>query len=147
MSANYGVPLRAMFPNVQIIIGRFHIIQLAMKAVQSTRITLQQTINNKRSRIYKLLKSNWQFFITDQSKIDTTQSRWFKEINRRIKQIGRTAYGYGYGYSNSLNYFLRIRLQLFNRKHINASFMNLLTKKACESDKIIRFTSYISQTL
>ncbi|WP_420832992.1 transposase [Weissella sagaensis] len=41
-------------------------------------------------------------------------------INRRIKQIGRTAYGYG----NSLNYFFRIRLQLFNRKHINASFMN-----------------------
>ena len=80
MSANYGVPLRAMFPNAQIIIDRFHIIQLAMKAVQSTRIILQRTINNKRSRVYKLLKSNWQFFITDQSKIDTMQSRWFKGI-------------------------------------------------------------------
>lgn len=64
-----------------------------------------------------------------------------KTINRLIKQIGCTAYAYG----NSLNYFFRIRLQLFNRKHINASFMNLLTKKTCESDKIIRFTSYISQ--
>lgn len=213
MNANYSAPLRVMFPNAQIIIDRFHIIQLAMKAVQSTRITLQRTINNKRSRVYKLLKSNWQFFITDQSKIDTTQPRWFKGINeylypqdalqlifglspkfkqdykiyqailraqqsrsfdefsailsqykpshsvmdqviltykknlksirnaflqtpsngrieginRRIKQIGRTAYGYG----NSLNYFFRIRLQLFNRKHINASFMNLLTKKVC----------------
>lgn len=213
MNANYGVILRAMFPNTQIIIDRFHIIRLAMKAVQSTRITLQRTINNKRSRVYKLLKSNWQFFfITDQLKIDTTQPRWFKGINeylypkdalqlifglspkfkqdykiyqavlraqrsrsfdefsailsqykpshsamdqviltykknlksirnaflqtpsngrieginRRIKQIGRTAYGYG----NSLNYFFRIHLQLFNRNHINASFIDLLTKKS-----------------
>lgn len=84
MNANYGVPLRAMFPNAQIIIDRFHIIQLAMKAVQSTRITLQRTINNKHSRVYKLLKSNWQFFITDQSKINTTQSRWFKGINEYL---------------------------------------------------------------
>jgi len=212
MNANYGTPLRVRFPNAQIIIDRFHIIQLAMKAVQSTRITLQRAINNRRSRVYKLLKSNWQFFITDQSKIKTTQSHWFKGINeylypqdalqlvfglspkfkqayivyqavlraqhsrsfdefseillqyepnqsamdqvilsykknlksirnaflktpsngrieginRRIKQIGRTAYGYG----NSLNYFFRIRLQLFNRQRINASFMDLLTKKS-----------------
>ncbi|XZO08071.1 transposase [Weissella paramesenteroides] len=67
MNTNYAVSLRAMFPNAQIIIDRFHIIQLAMKAVQSTRITLQRTIDNKHSRVYKLLKSNWQFFITDQS--------------------------------------------------------------------------------
>ncbi|QEA57589.1 transposase [Weissella hellenica] len=32
----------AMFPNVPIIIDRFHIIQLAMKAVQTTHITLQR---------------------------------------------------------------------------------------------------------
>lgn len=211
MNANYGTPLRAMFPNAQIVVDRFHIIQLAMKAVQSTRITLQRAIDNKRSRVYKLLKSNWQFFITDQSKINTVQPRWFKGINeylypqdalqlvfglspkfkqayqvyqtilsaqqsrsfnefseilsqyepnhsamdqvmvsykknlkgirnafskkhsngrieginRRIKQIGRTAYSYG----NALNYFFRIRLQLFNRQHIDANFMTLLTKK------------------
>ncbi|WP_165207092.1 transposase [Weissella sagaensis] len=65
----------AISPNAQIIIDRFLIIQLAMKAVQSTRITLQLTINDKRSRVYKLLKSNWEFFITDRSKIDTTQPR------------------------------------------------------------------------
>ena len=34
--------------------------------------------------MYKLLKSNWQFFITDQSKINTTQSRWFKGINEYL---------------------------------------------------------------
>lgn len=39
MNANYGVPLRAMFPNAQIIIDRFHIIQLAMKAVQSPHVS------------------------------------------------------------------------------------------------------------
>lgn len=32
-----------MFPNTQIIIDRFHIIQLAMKDIQTTQIALQQT--------------------------------------------------------------------------------------------------------
>lgn len=62
----------------------FHIIQLTMKAVHFTSITIQQTINNKHSRIYKLLKSNWQFFITDQSRIATMQPRWFKGINEYL---------------------------------------------------------------
>ena len=81
MNANYSTPLRQMFPNAQIIIDRFHIIQLAMKAVQSTRITIQRAINNKHSRVYKLLKSNWQFFITNLTKLDLNQTRWFKGIN------------------------------------------------------------------
>ena len=211
MNANYETPLRLMFPNAEIIIDRFHIIQLAMKAVQSTRINLQRTIDNKKSRVYKLLKSNWQFFITDRSKINFAKVHWFKGINeylypqdalqlifglspkfkqaydvyqailtaeksqsfeqfesiisnyhvthsamdqvittyrkhlkgirnaflstpsngriegmnRRIKQIGRTAYGY----ANSLNYFFRIRLQLFNRHQLNDQFISLLVTK------------------
>ena len=59
MNDNYSTPLRQMFPNAKIIIDRFHIIQLAMKAVQSTRITIQRAIYNKHSRVYKLPKSNW----------------------------------------------------------------------------------------
>ena len=84
MNANYESPLRLMFPNAEIIIDRFHIIQLAMKAVQSTRINLQRTIDNKKSRVYKLLKSNWQFFITDRSKINFAKARWFKGINEYL---------------------------------------------------------------
>lgn len=81
MNANYSAPLRQMFPNAQIIIDRFHIIQLAMKAVQTTRLNLQRAINNKHSRVYKLLKTNWQFFITDHIKLDLTRARWFNGIN------------------------------------------------------------------
>ncbi|KAA8456526.1 transposase [Weissella paramesenteroides] len=61
-------------------------------------------------------------------------------INRRIKQIGRTAYGYG----NSLNYFFRVRLQL-SIANINSSLMNLITKKVYESNKIINFTNYLGR--
>lgn len=46
---------------------RFYIIQLAMKAVQFTHITLQRTVNNKHSRVYKQLKYNWQFFLLQTS--------------------------------------------------------------------------------
>lgn len=81
MNANYQTPLRIMFPNAQLIIDRFHIIQLALKAVQSTRINLQRSLDNHKSRIYKLLKSNWRFFITDASRLNYQEARWFRGIN------------------------------------------------------------------
>ena len=82
MIANYSATLRQMFPNAQIIIDRFHIIQLAMKAAHITCLNLQRMITNKHSRIYKRLKANWQFSITDHAKIDLTQARCFKGINK-----------------------------------------------------------------
>ncbi|WP_190318894.1 transposase [Paucilactobacillus nenjiangensis] len=39
--------------------------------------------------------------------------------NRRIKQIGRTAYGY----ANSMNYFYRIRIQLHNKFVLKQQFL------------------------
>lgn len=38
MNANYQTVLRKFFPEAELVIDRFHIIQLAMRAVQSTRI-------------------------------------------------------------------------------------------------------------
>ena len=55
--------------------------------------------------------------------LQTPSNGRIEGINRRIKQINRTAYGYG----RPKNYFFRIRLQLFNRHQIKANFMNLLT--------------------
>ncbi|WP_165964767.1 transposase [Periweissella cryptocerci] len=62
MNANYQTVVRRMFPNAQVVIDRFHTVQLAMKAVQSVRTGYQNTVDN-RTRIYKILKSNWKLFL------------------------------------------------------------------------------------
>ncbi|QBO35199.1 ISL3 family transposase [Periweissella cryptocerci] len=81
MNANYQNCCPAMFPNAQVVIDRFHTVQLAMKAVQSVRTGYQNTVDN-RTRIYKILKSNWKLFLTNESKYDIFASRWFKGINQ-----------------------------------------------------------------
>ena len=64
--------------------------------------------------------------------LNTPSNGRIEGINQRIKQISRTAYGY----ANSLNYFFRIRLQLFNRNKLNALFLSLLVTNKLQSDVI-----------
>ena len=65
--------------------------------------------------------------------LNTPSNGRIERINRRVKQIGRTAYGY----AKSLNYFFRIRLQLFNRHQLNDPFVITTdNKKTFQSDMI-----------
>ncbi|WP_137602686.1 transposase [Paucilactobacillus nenjiangensis] len=73
MNAGYQAPIRELFPNAIIVVDRFHIVQLAMKAVQSERIKIQRELSDKNhNRVYKLLKSNWKFFLKAERNIDTS---------------------------------------------------------------------------
>lgn len=87
MNANYQVPLRQMFPNAKIMMDRFHVVQLAMKAVQTERIKAQNSYSNRHSRGYRLLKANWQYFLTDRAKLAINRSHYFKGINEYMYPI------------------------------------------------------------
>lgn len=82
MNAGYQAPIRELFPNAIIVVDRFHIVQLAMKAVQSERIKIQRELSDKNhNRVYKLLKSNWKFFLKAERNIDTSNTKWFRGVN------------------------------------------------------------------
>ena len=59
LNANYQSVIHKIFPNAQIIVNRFHIVQLYSRALDQVRISCLKKINNKHSRLYKALKSNW----------------------------------------------------------------------------------------
>lgn len=82
MNANYQTIIREMMPDAKVVIDRFHTVQLAMKAIQSIRTGYQKTLDSK-SRIYKILKSNWKLFITKESNYDLFEFRWFFGINHK----------------------------------------------------------------
>lgn len=82
MNANYQTVIHKLFPKAKVIIDRFHTVQLAMKAIQTIRTGYQHTLDSK-SRIYKILKSNWKLFITKESKYDIFEFRWFFGINHK----------------------------------------------------------------
>lgn len=58
LSAQYIYFIKHIFPNAQIIIDRFHIVQLTARALDKCQTTLINHIN-KHSREYKLLKFHW----------------------------------------------------------------------------------------
>jgi transposase len=61
LNAQYQSFIYRLFPNAKIIIDRFHIVQLAGRALDNSRISLLKTLD-KHSREYRILKSQWRLF-------------------------------------------------------------------------------------
>lgn len=62
MNAAYASFIHRLFPNSVVIIDRFHIIQLAGRALDKERIHLAQEMSDSHSRIHRILKSQWKLF-------------------------------------------------------------------------------------
>ncbi|PXZ23298.1 ISL3 family transposase, partial [Lactobacillus helveticus] len=56
--------VRACFPNAQIVIDRFHMIQMLTRSFNSLRVKVMRTFD-KRSRQYQLLKSPWKLYLME----------------------------------------------------------------------------------
>ena len=56
LNCYYPLVARELFPNAQIVIDRFHMVQMLTRSFNSLRIQIMKQFN-KRSREYKLLKS------------------------------------------------------------------------------------------
>lgn len=54
--------VRACFPNAQIVIDRFHMIQMLTRSFNSLRVKTMKTFD-KRSREYQLLKAPWKIYL------------------------------------------------------------------------------------
>lgn len=61
LNAQYQSFIYRLFPNAKIIIDRFHLVQLAGRALDNCRIRLLKTLD-KHSREYRILKSQWRLF-------------------------------------------------------------------------------------
>ncbi|MFD1440783.1 ISL3 family transposase [Lacticaseibacillus hegangensis] len=59
MNAAYQNFAHELFPNAEIVIDRFHVIQLIGRAMDQIRIQALKQISDKHSREYKALKTNW----------------------------------------------------------------------------------------
>lgn len=61
MNAAYQLIVHELFPNAEIIIDRFHIVQMIGRAMDQIRVTTLKQLDGK-SREYKVLKSLWRLF-------------------------------------------------------------------------------------
>ncbi|HES0440497.1 TPA: ISL3 family transposase, partial [Streptococcus pyogenes] len=61
LNAQYQSFIYRLFPNANIIIDRFHLVQLAGRALDNCRISILKQLD-KQSQEYKIMKSHWKLF-------------------------------------------------------------------------------------
>ncbi|BAQ56586.1 transposase [Lactobacillus acetotolerans] len=67
--------VRACFPNAQIVIDRFHMIQMLTRSFNSLRVKVMKTFD-KRSRQYQLLKSPWKLYLKKYDELEKIHPRY-----------------------------------------------------------------------
>lgn len=70
----------------EIIIDRFHIIQMAGRLLDNARIQLLKQIKDHRCREYKVLKSQWRLFHKDDDQLESAKPVFLRGINEFMTQ-------------------------------------------------------------
>lgn len=81
LNANYQLIVHKIFPNAQIIVDRFHIVQLCSRALDQVRIQTLKKIDDKKSRSYKALKKDWRLFHLPEADVDATHVKYIVGLN------------------------------------------------------------------
>ncbi len=85
LNAQYQRFIRRLFPNAKIIINRFHIVQLVGRALDNYRVSLARSLD-KKSREYKILKSQWRLFHKKMDELEAKKPTYLKGINEYMTQ-------------------------------------------------------------
>lgn len=84
MNASYQAFVHELFPNAELIIDRFHIIQLMGRTMDTIRTQCLKQLD-KHSREYKVLKSLWRLF--HKANPDAPKSRYLFGLNEYSTEI------------------------------------------------------------
>lgn len=85
LNAQYQRFIRRLFPNAKVIIDRFHIVQLVGRALDNYRVSLARSLD-KKSREYKILKSQWRLFHKKMDELEDKKPTYLKGINEYMTQ-------------------------------------------------------------
>lgn len=86
LNANYQSVIRRVFPNAKIVVDRFHIIQLVGRALDKARLSVLNQIEDKHSREYKALKSQWRIFHLFDEELEQSNVKYIFGINEYMTQ-------------------------------------------------------------
>ena len=69
LNCYYPIVARELFPNAQIVIDRFHMVQMLTRSFNSLRVQTMKQFK-KQSREYNLLKSTWKLYLMKYDKLN-----------------------------------------------------------------------------
>ena len=81
LNAQYQTFVHQLFPNALIVFDRFHIVQLAGRALDHERLRALKSIEDHHDRTYKVLKSNWRLFHLAEDQLESSQVKYYRGLN------------------------------------------------------------------
>ena len=81
LNAQYQRFIKRLFPNAKIVFDRFHVVQLASRALDSVRINALKSLADHHERVYKALKSHWRLFHKDENELNSTDVKYYRGLN------------------------------------------------------------------
>ncbi len=88
MNAGYVNVIKAMFPQAEIVIDRFHLTQLINRSMNKTRIRVMNsfhTSNGEDLKKYRRLKRYWRLLLKRQSDLSNTEYKYFHLFGQRLE--------------------------------------------------------------
>ena len=76
--------IREMFPNVEIIIDRFHMVQNINRELNKARVKLMNQYKNKKGSTYTILKNFWKVILEDRDKVNSTKTFYSRSFKRYV---------------------------------------------------------------
>ncbi|PXW85448.1 transposase [Streptohalobacillus salinus] len=88
MNAGYVSSIKELFPNVKIIIDRFHLVQLVNRSMNKTRVKIMNkfhTSNGEDMKKYRRLKAYWKLFLKKESDLSYTEYKHYPLFGQRLE--------------------------------------------------------------
>lgn len=88
MNAGYANVIKELFPQAEIIIDRFHLVQLINRAMNKCRIFIMNTFNTSNGedqKKYRRLKTYWKLLLKKESELSHTEYKYYKMFGLRLE--------------------------------------------------------------
>ena len=88
MNAGYVNVIKEIFPQAEIIIDRFHIVQLISRSMNKTRVQVMnglKTSDNEDMKKYRRLKRYWKLLLKNEQELSHTEYKYYYMFGQRLE--------------------------------------------------------------
>ncbi len=84
-NSQYQPAIRTLFSHARLVADNFHLVQMALRSLNQTRVQLMKRFNPK-SREYRVFKYYWRLYLKDYDNLEKRKPQWFAYIKNRMTQ-------------------------------------------------------------
>ena len=84
-NSQYQPAIRTLFLHAKLVADSFHLVQMALRSLNQTRVQLMKRFNPQ-SREYRVLKYYWRLYLKDYGSLEKCKPQWFAYLKNRMTQ-------------------------------------------------------------